>query len=56
MTGIPALTGACQVRLAKRPMVFGLFGLVWGVSSITGPLLGGVFTDRVTWRWCFYIK
>ncbi|OXV05252.1 hypothetical protein Egran_06980 [Elaphomyces granulatus] len=46
----------CQVRLAKRPMVFGLFGLVWGVSSIAGPLLGGAFTDRVTWRWCFYIN
>ncbi|KAJ5711111.1 Efflux pump roqT [Penicillium malachiteum] len=33
------------VPLPKRPLVFGIYGVVWGVSSIIGPLLGGAFTD-----------
>ncbi|KAF7335567.1 Major facilitator transporter-like protein [Mycena venus] len=43
-------------RLEDRPRLFGLFGAVFALSSVIGPLIGGAFTDNVTWRWCFYIN
>ncbi|KIW62768.1 hypothetical protein PV04_10902 [Phialophora macrospora] len=44
------------VPLQKRPAYTGMFGAVFAVASVAGPLLGGVFTDKVSWRWCFYIN
>jgi EmrB/QacA subfamily drug resistance transporter len=34
----------------------GIFGAVFGVSTIVGPLLGGFFVDNLSWRWIFYVN
>ena len=34
----------------------GLFGAVFGVSTVIGPLLGGFFVDNLSWRWIFYVN
>jgi len=42
--------------LKERAKIQGLFGGVWGLSSIAGPVLGGFITDQFSWRWVFYLN
>lgn len=40
----------------ERGRYQGYIGAVFAVSSVAGPLLGGFFTDHLTWRWAFYVN
>ncbi|KAI1104589.1 MFS general substrate transporter [Jackrogersella minutella] len=57
--GIVVLTNICVgdlFSMRKRGMYYAFFGMVWAIASAIGPILGGVFTTKATWRWCFYVN
>ncbi|MFI7497495.1 MFS transporter [Streptomyces sp. NPDC049687] len=40
----------------ERGRYQGMFGAVFGATSVLGPLLGGLFTEHLSWRWVFYVN
>ncbi|TMA42874.1 MAG: MFS transporter [Deltaproteobacteria bacterium] len=43
-------------NLEERSRMQGVFGAVWGVAGLVGPLLGGIIVKYLSWRWVFFIN
>ncbi|CAE7009902.1 hypothetical protein CFE70_001807 [Pyrenophora teres f. teres 0-1] len=45
-----------SVPLRKRAIYIAALSSMFGIASVVGPILGGAFTDRLSWRYCFWIN
>jgi MFS family permease len=56
VTTLPNVIFADFIPLRQRPKYIALNQLSWAIGTVLGPLIGGIFADHATWRWCFYIN
>jgi EmrB/QacA subfamily drug resistance transporter len=56
LTGVTMALVADIAPPARLGRLLGLTGLAFAVSSVIGPLAGGLFVDHLTWRWAFYVN
>jgi hypothetical protein len=57
--GLLVLVNICisdLFSMRDRGAYFGVIGGVWAIASSLGPIVGGALTQKVSWRWCFYIN
>ncbi|ETS78622.1 hypothetical protein PFICI_10684 [Pestalotiopsis fici W106-1] len=55
--GVMVNTIICDMfSLRDRGLYLAITSVIWAVGSALGPVLGGVFTTRLNWRWCFWIN
>jgi MFS family permease len=43
-------------RFRRRGAYYGFLGLVWAIANASGPFLGGIFAEKLDWRWCFWLN
>ncbi|KAJ1981641.1 hypothetical protein H4R34_001989 [Dimargaris verticillata] len=56
LISLPMIVVADLVPLHQRALYLGIFGGMFALASVLGPILGGLFTDHVSWKWVFYFN
>ncbi|KAF4996929.1 hypothetical protein FDECE_12252 [Fusarium decemcellulare] len=56
LIALPNIVVSDLFPVEQRAIYYAVFGALWAVSCAVGPVIGGAFAERVTWRWAFYIN